>query len=182
MRGHFGVLQLANIAEMDCLPVFMWFLRECAVILGYCSWRTLQRWTACLFLCDFCANARSFWGFAAGEHCRDGLPACFYVIFARMRGHFGVLQLANIAELTACLFLCDFCANARSFWGVAAGEHCRDGLPACYVFLRECAVILGCCSHGLPAFCFYNLAGVSTATFNDFFWQVHSQHTDLVIS
>jgi len=27
------------------------------------------------------------------------------------------------------------------------------------------------------------LAGVSTATFNEFFfWQVHSQHTDLVIS
>jgi len=35
---------------------------------------------------------KSFWGVAAGEHCRDGLPACFYVLLARMRGHFGVLQ------------------------------------------------------------------------------------------
>jgi len=111
-------------------------------VLFLCSWRTFQRWTACLFLCDFCTNARSFWGVAAGKHCRDGLPACFYVIFARMRGHFGVLQLANIAEMD-CLLVMFFCANAQSFWGVAA----MDCLP----------------------FAFYNLAGVSTATFNDFF-------------
>ena len=110
------------------LAFFMFFLRECAVFLGCCSWRTLQRWTACLFM-FFCANARSFWGVVAGEHCRDGLPAFFMF----------------------------FCANARSFWGVATMD----------------------CLH----FAFYNFAGVSIATFNEFFfWQVHPQHTDLVIS
>jgi len=76
-----------------CLPV-MFFLRECTVFLGCCSWRTLQRWTAvpaCYVF--FCANARCFWGVAAGELCSDGL-LCLPVIF--------------------------FCANARSFWVVAA--------------------------------------------------------------
>jgi len=166
MRGLFGVLQLANFAAMDCLPVLFFcanarsfwgvaadelcsdglpacyvFLRECAVFLGCCSWRTLQRWTACLVLCFFarmcglfgvlqlanfaamdclpcfmffCANVRSFWGVAAGELCSDGLLAFYYV----------------------------FCANARSFWGVAAGEHCSNVLPNLfYVFLRECAIL-----------------------------------------
>jgi len=84
MRGLFGELQLANIAEMDCL-LFMFFS----------------------------ANARSFWGVAAGEHCRDGLPA-FLCFFARMRGLFGELQLANIAEM--------------------------DWLPVFMCFWRECAV------------------------------------------
>jgi len=32
MRGLFGVLQLANIAAMDCLPSFVFYLRECAVL------------------------------------------------------------------------------------------------------------------------------------------------------
>ena len=61
----------------------------------------------------FSANARSFWGVAAGEHCRDGLPA-FLCFFARMRGLFGELQLANIAEM--------------------------DWLPVFMCFWRECAV------------------------------------------
>jgi len=114
------------------------------------------------FFMFFCANAQSFWGVAAGEHCRDGLPAFFMF----------------------------FCANAQSFRGVAAGEHFM-------FFLRECAVFLGCCSWrtlqrwtaclflcafganaqsfwGVAAidclhFAFYNSAGMSTATFNEFF-------------
>ena len=143
-----------------CLPVFMFFFfRGCAVFLGCYSWRTLQRWTAvpACFYVFFSANARSFWGVTAGELCSDGLPCLPVFMF--------------------------FCANARSFWGATAGELCSDGLPClpvCILFFRECAVFSGCCSDGLPAF--YNLAGVSTATFNEFFWQVHSQHTDLVIT
>ena len=61
-----------------------------------------------------------------------------------MRVLIGVLQLVKFAVMD-CLPVCIsfFSANARSFWGVAA----MDCLP----------------------FAFYNLAGVSTATFNDFF-------------
>jgi len=74
---------------------------------------------------------------ASGEHCRDGLPAC-YVFFARMRGHFGVLYLAIIATMDFLPCFMFFCANARSFWGVAAGELCSGGLPACFyvIFAR----------------------------------------------
>jgi len=66
-----SLAKLANFAAMDCLPVFMVF---------------------------FCANARSFWGVAAGELCSDGLSACFHVFLVRMCGLFGVLQ-----RWTACL-------------------------------------------------------------------------------
>jgi len=56
----------------------------------------------------------------------DCLPV-FMVFFARMRGLFGVLQLANFAAM--------------------------DCLPVFMFFWCECAVFLGCCSDGLPAFC-----------------------------
>jgi len=165
MRGLFGVLQLANFAAMDCLPVlffcanarsfwgvaadelcsdglpacyvfcanarYFWgvavgehcsdglpalfyvFLRECAVFLGCCSWRTLQRWTACLVLCFFArmcglSGVLQLANFAA----MDCLPSIMF--FARMRGLFGVLQLANIAATYCLTCFMFFYANARS--------------------------------------------------------------------
>jgi len=96
----------------DGLPACYVVLHEYAVFLGCCSWRTLQRWTACLLCC-----------------------------FARMRDLFGVLQLANFAAMD-CLPVTFFCVNARSFWGVAVGEHRSDGLPAffCVLFARMCGL------------------------------------------
>jgi len=144
------------------------FLCECAVFLGHCSWRTLQRWTACL-LCFF-ARMRGLLGCCSWrtlQRCTVCLSvflrecavflgccswrtlqrwtACLLCLFARMRGLFGALQLANFAAMD-CLPVMFLCANAQSFWGVAADELCSDGLPACYVFLCECAVFLGCCN------------------------------------
>ena len=69
-----------------------------------------------------------------------------------------MLHLANIAEMDCLPFLCFFCANARYFWGVAPGEHCRDGLPAFFMFYYANAryfwgVAAGeHCRDGLPAF------------------------------
>jgi len=62
-----------------------------------------------------------------------------------------------------------FCVNAWSFWGVASGEHCSDGLPACYVFCVNARSFWGVAAMDCLPFAFYNLAGVSTATFNEFF-------------
>ena len=100
---------------------------------------------ACLFLCFFSANARSFWGVTAGELCSDGLPCLPVFMF--------------------------FCANARSYWVVTAGEICSDGLPAClYIFFSANArSFWGVAAMDCLPFAFYNFAGVSTATFNEFF-------------
>ena len=91
------------------------------------------------------ANARSFWGVTAGELCSDGLP-CLPV------------------------FMFFSSANARFFWGVTAGELCSDGLPAClYFFSANARSFWGVTAMDCLPFAFYNLAGVSTATFNEFF-------------
>jgi len=69
----------------------------------------------------------------------DYLPV--FMFFVRMRGLFGVLQLANFAAMDYLPVFMFFCANAWLFWRVAA----MDCLP----------------------FAFYR---VSTATFNEFFF------------
>ena len=58
----------------------------------------------------------------------------------------GVVAGEHCRELTACQFYV-FLRKCAAFWGVVAGEHCRE-LTACqfYVFLRECAFFLGCSS------------------------------------
>jgi len=58
------------------------------------------------------------------------------------------LQSEHCSDGLLCLpvFMFFSSANARSFWGVTAGELCSDGLPCLPVFmffLRECAVFLG---------------------------------------
>ena len=98
----------------------------------------------------FCANARSFWGVVAGEHCRDGLPAFFMFFCANARSFWGVAAMDYLSVMF-------FCVNAWSFWGVASGEHCSDGLPACYVFCVNARSFWGVAvgehrSDGLPAF------------------------------
>ena len=76
------------------------------------------------------------------ENCVGTLTAYLVLCFLRECAVF-LGCCSNGHNRQAVMFIC---ANARSFWGVAAGEHCSDGLPTCYVFLRECAVFLGCCS------------------------------------
>ena len=133
---------------LPCLPVFMFFSS---------------------------ANARSFWGVTAGELCSDGLPCLpvFMVIFsANPQSFWGVTAGEFCSDGLPCLSVfVFFCANARSYWGVTAGEICSDGLPAClYIFFSANArSFWGVAAMDCLPFAFYNLAGVSTATFNDFF-------------
>ena len=101
------------------------------------------------------------------------MPACFYVFFPRMRGLFGVLQLANFAAMDcrACLFLCFF-ARMRVLIGLLqlVKFAVMDCLPVCIFFLSANArSFWGVAAMDCLPFAFYSLAGVSTATFNEFF-------------